>query len=350
MAPPDPQPSSPADPADLDAAAAAWLARHDAGLTPAEQAEFERWLATHPRRREVWREYTATWDLLEQTRTDGTADLLVSELAARQRRRRWRVLAGAAGFVTTAAAAAFFLFARPSVPALPAEAPPAPAVLHRPDQQTLADGTVVELNAGAEIAAEFTPAERRVRLVRGEAHFAVAKNPARPFVVVAGGVAVRAVGTAFAVKLGSESVDVLVTEGRVAVEEAGGGWPLLAAPNPATPEAPVLQARQRVTVPREPAKSVVVAEAVAAPEIEQRLAWRGPRLELSGTPVAAAVAILNRENRLQIALADPEVAALRLSGLFRADNAETFVRILEDNYGIRAERRGEREVVLRAQR
>jgi transmembrane sensor len=61
-----------------------------------------------------------------------------------------------------------------------------------------------------------------VVLERGEAHFQVAKNPARPFVVVARGVEIRAVGTAFSVGLESTRVEVLVTEGQVAVETASG--------------------------------------------------------------------------------------------------------------------------------
>ena len=50
-----------------------------------------------------------------------------------------------------------------------------------PDRRTLPDGSVIELNAGAEIAVNFTPAQRGVRLLRGEALFAVAHNPGSPF-------------------------------------------------------------------------------------------------------------------------------------------------------------------------
>jgi ferric-dicitrate binding protein FerR (iron transport regulator) len=95
-------------------------------------------------------------------------------------------------------------------------------VVRRPDVQKLPDGTRVELNAGTEFVVEFTPGVRAVRLVRGEALFAVPKNPARPFVVGAGAVSVRAVGTAFAVRHGAAVVGVLVTEGRIAVERTGG--------------------------------------------------------------------------------------------------------------------------------
>ena len=86
-------------------------------------------------------------------------------------------------------------------------------------QRTLEDGTVVELNKGAVLAVEFSARVRRVRLERGEAHFTVTKNPARPFIVSARGMDVVAVGTAFNVRLDSAVVEVLVTEGRVRVSE-----------------------------------------------------------------------------------------------------------------------------------
>ncbi|MGH7956064.1 MAG: iron-containing alcohol dehydrogenase, partial [Opitutaceae bacterium] len=77
-------------------------------------------------------------------------------------------------------------------------------------------GSVVELNVDADILVDFSPVRRAVRLVRGEAHFTVATDAARPFVVSAGGVEVRAVGTGFAVHFAPQEIAVLVTEGQVA--------------------------------------------------------------------------------------------------------------------------------------
>ena len=81
----------------------------------------------------------------------------------------------------------------------------------------------MELNAGGEVSEHFTTAERRVRLVRGEAHFTVTKDAARPFVVEAGAVRLRALGTAFNVRFEPSAVEVLVTHGRVQVEPPGDG-------------------------------------------------------------------------------------------------------------------------------
>lgn len=78
---------------------------------------------------------------------------------------------------------------------------------------------VLRFGSRKRIAAETS--ERRVALQRGEAHFEVHHDPARPFVVQAGGSSIEAVGTAFNVYLRDESkLEVLVTEGRVLIS-----WP-----------------------------------------------------------------------------------------------------------------------------
>ena len=71
------------------------------------------------------------------------------------------------------------------------------------------DGSLISLDFG-------WPTPAGVTYWRGEAHFQVAKNANRPFVVQAGAVEFRAVGTAFDVQLGATQVQMIVTEGRVA--------------------------------------------------------------------------------------------------------------------------------------
>ena len=64
----------------------------------------------------------------------------------------------------------------------------------------LDDGSRVSLNTDSRIAILYSDGERRVRLDRGEAMFEVARNPARPFVVIAGNKSVTAIGTSFIVR------------------------------------------------------------------------------------------------------------------------------------------------------
>jgi transmembrane sensor len=213
-----------------------------------------------------------------------------------------------------------------------------------PEKRILPDGSIAELKAGAEITIDFNDAVRRIILQRGEAHFEVAKNPRRPFVVAAAGVEVRAVGTAFAVQLGETAVEVLVTEGRVAVDRrelervAPHALTTFAA-EPAPPLPEELAAGQRAVVNL--LDAVARVESMPSTQLAQRLAWRAPRLEFSDTPLAEAVALMNRYATVRIEIADPALARMRVNGLFRADNTDTFIRLLEASFDVTAERSGD---------
>lgn len=272
---------------------------------------------------------------------------MLAELRRRQtRRRRQRATLAAAAAVI--AVGVLWRFA----PATHSAAVPVPTsvVMTRPTQQHLSDGTVIELKDGADVSVEFTTRFRRVVLRSGEAHFAVAKDSTRPFVVDAGDVEVRAVGTSFSVQLASRGVEVLVTEGRVAIDQvidADGSLPLL----PQT--LAIVDAGNRAVVDLAPAPGdlplATQVEPVHGPELSQLLAWRSPRLEFSGTPLVEAVALMNShadgENDIRFSVTDSAIAQVRLSGFIRADNTEAFVRLLEASGEIRATRHGN-EVTL----
>ena len=214
------------------------------------------------------------------------------------------------------------------------------------ERRVLEDDSVIELNRGAKIAVHYLPDERRVRLVQGEASFTVAKNYDRPFIVRAGGVEVRAVGTAFNVRLDAKSVEVLVTEGKVRVNDAVRGDSLLAASVPG--ETPVLSAGQRVTVEAAPIAPVAAA-AVTPGEVERLLAWKPVLFDFNSQPLGEVVAQFNRRNHTQLGLADPALADLPIVASFRSDNVEGFVRLLEVTSGVRIERSGD-TITLRATR
>jgi len=328
----------PAPPASVEAAAAAWLARCDAGLDPALRAQFHQWLAADPRHAAAWHELESTWRAFDLPRQHGDAKRMVRELTERhQRRHRRRILIGSAAAFVLATAATVVFVARPFSP--PSNiALTGSVVVSKPERRHLADGSVVDLNTGAQIEVHFSAARRDVRLVRGEAHFAVAKDASRPFVVATAVADVRAIGTAFAVGLRPQAVAVLVTEGTVAVGRSA---------STVQPPVPISAGNAAVVPAAAASDSTIRIEPVALAEIERRLAWRAPRLELSHTPLAAVVAALNRENRLQLSVADPALGGLQLSGVFRADRPTDFVRLLEAHYGVRAERPRRDAIVLR---
>ena len=279
----------------------------------------------------------------------GTVEALLLELDARASQRRRRRLA-AAGCVA-AVLVAGVLWQTPRAPE--SDAPAASTVVVSvPSRQVLPDGSVVESGEGSELAVDFSATPRRVTLRRGVAHFEVAKNAGRPFIVDAGGVAVRAVGTAFSVQMGPQAVEVLVTEGRVAVDRAA-SRPSVFAARPASRTLAVVDAGNRVVVDVATLSaelSALQVQPVTAAELEEKLAWRVPRLEFSNTPLAEAVPMFNRYSRVRLILADSALGGLQFSGIVRADNVEALLRLLEANFGIKAEQRAGNELVLRKAR
>jgi transmembrane sensor len=265
-------------------------------------------------------------------------------LRARLRRRRRTVALGVASLVLLVGAGLGWQASRPPPDLRSSDA--VSAVVLLPSIQWLPDGSVAELRDGAEITVEFTDTQRRVVLRRGEVYFRVAKNPARPFVVAAGGVEVRAVGTAFSVDFGQSTVEVLVTEGKVSVATTARKSAPAGATQP-MPEPLFVDAGHGLTVLTSARPEQAERRPVSDADLQSRLAWRSPRLEFSGTPLIEAIALINRHNRVQFIIEDPELARTRVSGIFGAVNTAAFVRLLESGFDIQSERRGADEIVLR---
>ncbi|MBI2498456.1 MAG: DUF4880 domain-containing protein, partial [Opitutae bacterium] len=172
-------PSGRGSPGDM---AAEWLALRECGFSAEEQAEFSRWLLADPRHAAAVRELESAWRLMRKPFLTGQA-ASVEEAIAQQVRRKSRQHRHAVIGVSLAGLAAVLLLA--VIPRWTPVAESAPAAAGsartRPQREILADGSVVDLNAGAKIAVNFSTQQRVVRLLRGEAHFSVAQTPDRPF-------------------------------------------------------------------------------------------------------------------------------------------------------------------------
>jgi len=331
----------------LEQAAADWIVRRDAGLTDTDERDFETWRDADPRHAAALVGQEKTWAALDRPRQAGLADAMLRRFSSSATRRRRRRLSATAGvFALIVFAGVFWQQGPRDGSGITSTTPmPASVAVVMPERRTLPDGSVVELRAGAEIAVDFSGTLRRVELRRGEAHFQVAKNPARPFVVVAGRVEVRAVGTAFAVEFAARDVGVLVTEGKVSVAVPTAAD---AATHAGAAAEPVfLTAWQRVVIPAAAVESVLVAAvlSVADAEAAERLAWRGARLEFTETPLATAIAMMNQHaggsSKTRLMVEDAELGRRPITGLFRADNSEAFVRLLEASIGVKGERTGD---------
>lgn len=314
----------------LRATAARWAVRRDRGLSAAESIDYELWLAADPRHAAAMQRTSAAWSLLDRIPESAAAPVLAADA---RRRSFWRRTIAFGSLAAAALVVGLFIWSRP-LPADPALVAFRLSATTKPRLVTLSDGTVVQLNTGGAVVEEFTADTRHVTLTRGEAHFAVTKNPARPFIVQAGSLQVRAVGTAFNINLQSAAVDVIVTEGRVQLTTG-------------TPDAPALNAGERATLRRAAAGPTLVVARIGAAAITQTLAWREPLMRLGGASLAELAAEFERATGRRLVLADPTLAELRFGGRFRADDIDGFTHLLATTLDLDVERAADGTIVLR---
>ncbi len=341
-------PDQPAPAAVIEDAAIAWLAERDDGFTPDRERDFAHWLRADPRHPAAVARLEQTLGLLHElpqfraelnTEFDRAAPIVPFprpvETHPAPARRRWPQALVWAGL-----AAAVVLSLTVGGRALRS-----PAISHYAttvagyERARLTDGSTVELNAASAVSVQFTPAERRVELESGEAHFAVAHDTSRPFVVSVGGVSVRAVGTAFNVRYAADgTVEVIVTEGKVRIGQTGPA-------SSAAAEAPLVTAGERLVLRQH--TPVAAAEKVPAETLRSALAWQSRLADFADAPLAAVVERFNARSRIRLVLCDPELGARPVGGTFALDESEAFVRLLTRDGELVAERSGDAEILLR---
>jgi transmembrane sensor len=185
----------------------------------------------------------------------------------------------------------------------------------------LEDGSSIQLNTDSEVRVHYSSRHRHVDLTRGEALFQVAKNKEKPFDVEAGDTTVRAVGTAFSVRLheagANERVDVVVSEGRIAI-------------NPPSTQTYAAGSVASVRNGR------VDATIVEGEDITSKLAWTTGRLMFQGEKLSDVVEEINRYNLRKLQVTDPDIAELRIGGTFQATDPDGFARALGATFGIKS--------------
>jgi transmembrane sensor len=338
----------------VEEAAATWLSERDVGLTPEQSDAYQRWRNADPR-------HAAAIALLEETRSLlACMPVLKSDAALRSRMEQLQGSAAAPAnvvafpkWLATAAAIAACLALSLAVwwpRAGSSDAPELPSFATTAGETrriVLPDQSVVDLNENTRLQLQFSPGERRVRLLSGQAHFAVQKDPGRVFVVAAAGISVRAVGTAFAVGLHPADVEVLVTEGRVQVERES-GTPAPSAKRRFDPSVPTYIAGQRIVVGLgTDAPFIPQITSINATATRQALAASSPWLKFDATPLSDVVRQFNACNALQLEIGDAELSSHAVGGTFQADGVESFLRLLEESGDVAIERPSADRVVLR---
>ena len=224
----------------------------------------------------------------------------------------------------------------------------------------LDDHSRVALDAATRLRVRYTKDARSIELLNGQAQFSVAKDPARPFKVEAGEHTVIALGTVFTVEYVDSQISVAMLEGKVAVLPQDDGSSTTQALKDAVLPSHV------TTASSEPAGQGVSgiieltagealrvhgsgrATIIPKADLEAATAWREGKVIFHEEPLSEAVRRLNRYSRLQIEIDDATLAAMQVSGVFEAGNAQAFVEAVQAYLPATADYADSNTVTLRA--
>lgn len=213
------------------------------------------------------------------------------------------------------------------------------------------DGSTVHLNSGSAIKVKFDGERRQVELVQGQALFQVAKDPSRPFWVQAGDAVAKAIGTEFDVYRKPQGTVISVIEGRVAVwrvsdDSSGEASRVMEPDGTAARPRPIAQldAGQQARISR---SAAVVSRKPG--DVRKTVAWLQRQVVFDHDPLGNAIEEFNRYNEPRIRIDDPAIRAAEISGIFSAYDAESFIRFLERQPGMRVERAGNVIIVTGAE-
>ena len=337
-----------------------WITLSEPDCTPADRLEFSEWICRSPERVEAFLWMATTHRALTSRQLrwpTAPAETLVSEALASNtlstyrrwvgrkpgpmgyesgsrsstRSRRHWMLASAASGLAVIGLLLWVVFARPTLPQ---------------DYQTsvgeqrsilLNDGTVMTLNTHSHVTVRFGAHERLVALREGEALFHVAKDPRRAFVVTTRAASIRALGTEFNVRIAAMTDVISVLQGRIAVEKVplsgGNNWALAAGSS-------IVGSGQQALV------SQTGTEVRAIADLSAVTAWTEREIVLDAQPLGDVAAEFNRYNTAHFVIVTPALAARRISGVFAANDPESFADFLRGlpNVRIRTLPNGDQEI------
>jgi len=336
-------------------AAAWWVLLNDGSPTQADHRAFAEWVARSPERVEAYLHAARITRVLASRQTlwpnTSTADLISAAKASANAVVNLTAVASAASDAASHASStpkrALSWLTAPRVAAMVLAAAAAVAIalyIHLGPQRVetavgeqrsvvLGDGSLVTLNTASSIEVHMASDRRTVKLLAGEALFAVAHDPTRPFEVKTEDTTVRAIGTQFNVDRRPASTTVTVVEGRVAVITASGKN------QNAQPSRLPLEAGEQLTLAPRTVRHAVRTDVATA------IAWTQRKLVFEHRHLGEVAAEFNRYNRQIIEIRSAELREQEVTGVFQANDPASFLTFVAGFPGVTIEKSADRIVV-----
>jgi transmembrane sensor len=190
---------------------------------------------------------------------------------------------------------------------------------------TLPDDSTLTLAAASSVRVSFTKQKRVIFLDDGEGFFDVKHIPGRPFIVVTGNKRVQVTGTQFNVDYysASHSMEVAVVAGQINVISSRQAHDTNMVTPVGTNEVFLF-----------PANGSAIRQPLSA---EHASAWRRRKLYFDDATLTDVLASVNRYSKKPLVAGNPEMAQLRLSGMFDAGDVKSVLLSLNDLYGLKSQ-------------
>lgn len=289
--------------------AARWFVRlQEPAIDADEQQRFDAWLNQHPQHRDEFQLLQGLWsaaDLLPAPRLKALAETLPT------RRERRPLLRYAVAASVLAVVLGLGLFSGLNHPG-GYRAEFATALGER-KHVALPDGSVIDLNSRSRLQVRYEKDRRIIELSEGEAMFSVEHDTARPFVVEAGHGKVTVTGTRFDVRRDVTQTRVAVEQGTVKVQGRD------------APDNQFINLTAGLGTHVDAQGKVAAAYAVNAAELT---AWRSGKLVFNNASLSEVAAEVSRYRDKPLTVANPAVASLRLTSVFKSDNTDALLKAL----------------------
>ncbi len=205
---------------------------------------------------------------------------------------------------------------------------------------SLPDGTSVKLNAGSYIsyASDYNRTNRNVTL-KGEAYFKVARNEEIPFIVDAGPIIVKALGTEFNIKAYDDenTIETTLVTGKVEITQEGAtNENQTVGLNPSQKiifirdEQAFLIDDKNVSENQVKPVPNIMANMLIVPEVnvEQVLAWTEGKLILKGESLDKLCVALERKYDMTFVFTGEKVKKFRFTGVLLDETLEQVLNVI----------------------
>lgn len=328
-----------------------WIAKIDRGLSANETSEFQTWLYEKPEHLAQMLNAAKMWDKMDDL--ERLSDIFPENQV--QRKKSSLFIGAMVASLVLAFTLVFLNFNQvfPTTPQIvmqPAESTYKTKVGEM-DTITLPDNSLLVLNTNTIVNMKYTNDVRILELVQGEIHIDVAHDESRPLSVLANGKIIQAVGTAFNVEVGSDIVELIVTEGKVLVEDKSTNQFKADVANhkiKLSKTSLAVSKGEKIdldTVEKNGKPSAVVK--LDPIDIISSLSWQEKKLIFRGESLSKVVNEISRYTDLEIELDDnEELKKINVVGVFKTGDVTELLVEFKKHFNITHEKTSDNKIKL----